>query len=308
MNDKGKVHSVLWPQGGCFEVFHLCPLGSAHGGEKVDAGEFLDLADGGDVAHYPRFPTAAGVLGVVVREQDGDALVGPEQVFVENDFVEVRGDGHVVLEALRVFVLVPLAIAVAVEHRAADHVEVAIFVAPAAHRFLQPFPCVPVKVRLLRRHVGVEIGVHHHLFGLGEVGVRREMALVVTRLGIVIALGALRGGEARVGPKTFRARAVRGDLFLGQLIGNPERYAQVVIVPDEVILLLEEMFVRGVGGRDGQAVSDVFGFGRFLLRGREEQRLVVLLFLRLGNVTARARRFGGASGNKGDGDEDEPNN
>lgn len=207
------IHSLLRPQRRCFETLHLRALRCAHVRQEIDAGDFLNLRDGGDVAGHVGNPRVAIMLVVVVREQDGDAFVFAQFVFVENDFVEVRGDGDAVVRgnARRVAVGVAFAIAIAVEHGARDDEEVAAFVAPHAHEGFEPFPGVFVKHLMLRRHVGVEVGVNHHGFGAGEVGIGREVALIVIGF-VVVVIGASGRGvrrKARVGRKqSSRSRGV----------------------------------------------------------------------------------------------------
>ena len=277
------------------------PLRTRYASEKIDTSDFLDFADGGDVASDVIYPCVASVLGVIVREEDGDGIARAEGLLLENDFVEMRGDGHAVAggHAPGRVVRIAHVVAVLVEHRAGNHKEVATVLRPDAHERFEPFPGVPVKRVVLRRHVGIKVGVDHHRFAGLEVGIGREMTLVVGLFEIIGAEAGGVGGQARVGPETFHAVAFPEDVVFGDLVSDPERDAQVVIVPGEVILLVEEIFgsVRRGAGHDRrgacgppsrQAVGDVFGFGRFLLRGREEERLVVLRFPRIRNLTARA--------------------
>ena len=177
----------------------------------------------------------------------------------ENDFIEVSRNRHPVpwRDALGCIICITHFVAIPIEHRAGNHKQIAALARPHPYQSLQPFPGVLVKLFLLRSHVRIDVGVNHHCFGAFEIGVGSEMSLVESRFQIVVALGRGVVGETRVASEAVEAVSHRGHILFRQTISDPERDAQVIIVPRHIIALVQQMFVRGVGCSHRHPIRDM---------------------------------------------------
>lgn len=234
---------------------------------------------------------------LIVGHHHGQHLDAAIRPFPRNDLVEGRGHSDTLLPVARrhphrEVIWVAHAIAVAVKDRAAEHVDLAVFLRPETREPLQDLPHAPIKLAKLGGHVRHQERVVDRKSALGDVGARGQMALVEDRLVVVGGTCGRLLGEPRISSETVGPIDLT-DSRIDDVVSCPDGDAQAAIVLDDIVALDELDLVGGGGLRPGRAPWEVLAQCLRLFAGAESESVVCdRLFAR----AAKVRRDGALAG------------